>query len=103
GRFGRAQPLGPIPEDYFAAALALEFGEAPGDLGGRAVRAVFAGDGRPVVTWGAVHTLGSLTWAAASVATRSAQTLSGPLRNADSIAPVILAGGTAAVAWSEDR
>jgi len=101
GRFGRAQPLGPIPEDYFAAALALEFGEAPGDLGGRAVRAVFAGDGRPVVTWGAVHTLGSLTWAAASVATRSAQTLSGPLRNADSIAPVILAGGTAAVAWSD--
>jgi len=54
-----------------------------------------------VVTWGAVHTLGSLTWAAASVATRSVQTLSGPLRNADSIAPVILPDGTAAVAWSD--
>jgi hypothetical protein len=103
GQFGSPVPLAPAPEDPFAAALPLDAGDAPSDMGGRAVRAAFAGDGRPVVTWGAPETLGTLDWLAAAAATfpGAAQQLSGPLRNADSIAPVILADGTPAVAWSD--
>ncbi len=103
GAFGPPEPLGAVPEDPYAPALALGFGHAPGDIGGRALRAAFAGDGRPVVTWGAPRSLGTLDWVTAAAATPPGrvQALSGPLRNADSIAPVILADGTPAVAWSD--
>ena len=54
-------------------------------------------------TWALAHTLGGLTWTAATVATfpGGVQTLSGPLRDADSVTPVILSDGRPAIAWSD--
>src|SRR5262249_11484335 len=46
---------------------------------------------------------GGLNWTAATVTTfpGDVQTLSGPLRDADSVTPVILADGRPAIAWSD--
>ncbi len=102
GAFGRPERVGGKPESPFGADLPRFVEEAPTDVDGRGVRAAFAGDGRPVVTWAAGSTRGTLDWATAMVATPAdVQALSGPLRDADSITPVILAGGTPAVAWSD--
>ena len=103
GPFGSPEPVDPAPEDPYGADLPRDVGRAPSDLGGRAVRAVYSGDGRAVLTWGATHALGNLSWAAASAATfpGGREVLSGPLRDADSIAPVILGDGRPAVVWSD--
>jgi hypothetical protein len=87
----------------YAQELADFDGGAPAEDDGRAPRVAFAGDGRPVFTWAPAHTLGGLTWTAATVATfpGSVQALSGPLRDADSVTPVILADGRPAIAWSD--
>jgi hypothetical protein len=103
GALGRPEKVGPRPVDPYAQQLAGFDGGAPAEDEGRGPRAAFAADGRPVVTWAAAHTLGGLTWTAATVATfpGGVQTLSGPLRDADSVTPVILADGRPAIAWSD--
>ena len=64
--------------------------------------------GRVVLTWGERRTRNGMPWAAAHVATVSAddsyatQVVSGPLRDADSVAPVILENGAPGVAWSDN-
>jgi hypothetical protein len=103
GPFSRPERLGGKPESPYGPELADFDGGAPYDIEGRGVRATIAGDGRPVVTWADGSTLGTLDFAAATVATLpgGVQTLSGPLRDADSITPVTLADGRAAAAWSD--
>ena len=87
----------------YAQELADFDGGAPAEDDGRGPRAAFAADGRPVFTWAPARTLGGLTWTAATVATfpGGVQALSGPLRDADSVTPVILADGRPAIAWSD--
>jgi hypothetical protein len=103
GPFGRPERVGAPPQDPYGVELAFSAGGAPSDLEGRGPAAAFAGDGRPVLTWGQGESLGKLAWVPATVTTfpGAVQALSGPLRDADSIAPVILADGTPAVAWSD--
>ena len=102
GPFGAPEHVGSRPQSPYGAALPGFAGDAPTDIDGRGVRAAFAGDGRPVLTWAAGSTRGTLDWATAMVATPGdVHALSGPLRDADSITPVILADGTPAVAWSD--
>jgi hypothetical protein len=103
GPFGPPEPLGPEPEDPFGPDLSVSVPGAPDDRAGRDIRAAFTADGRPLVTWGGSRTLGPLAWEAAQVAALPGpvQVLSGPLRDADAIAPVILPDGTTAVAWSD--
>ena len=103
GPFGRRERVGATPSDPYAQELADFDGDAPAEDDGRAPRAAFAADGRPVFTWAPAHTLGGLTWTAATVATfpGGVQALSGPLRDADSVTPVILADGRPAIAWSD--
>src|SRR3954471_16734861 len=98
----RRERVGPRPEDPFGPELA-EIDDAPDDDGGRGMHPAFAPDGRAILAWAPGHTLGRLDWGAATVATfpGGVQTLSGPLRDTDSITPVMLADGTAAVAWSD--
>ncbi len=84
-------------------------GLLPFDSNGAQPRAVFARDGRPVVTWGGNRTRAGFSFAAAQVATLTAggvfgpsQVLGSPLRDAAAVAPVILPGGAPAVAWSDN-
>jgi hypothetical protein len=102
GPFGRPEPVGGKPRSPFGPDLPRLDLDAPTDVEGRGVRAAFTGDGRPVLTWADGSTTGTLDWARAMVATPGdVHALSGPLRDADSITPVILADGTAAAAWSD--
>ena len=103
GPFGKPERVGARPEDPYGEELSDFVGDAPTDHEGRGLAAAFAGDGRPVLTWAPSTTLGLLDWTAATVATfpGDVQALSGPLRDADSVTPVILADGGAAVAWSD--
>jgi hypothetical protein len=104
GAFHAPEKVGPRPVDPFVLDSSDDIGDdVPGDLEGRYLQAAFAPDGRPVLTWSPKHTTGLLNWAAAAVTTfgGDVQTLGGPLRDADSIAPVILTDGTPAVAWSD--
>jgi len=98
----RREPAGPRPQDPFGPYIA-DVGDAPDDDAGRGPHPAFAPDGRTILAWAPIRTLGTLDWAAASVATSPGpvQTLSGPLRDADSITPVMLPDGTPAVAWSD--
>jgi hypothetical protein len=101
--FGQRERVGPRPEHPYGPDLAESAGGAPSDFEGRNLYTAFAGDGRPVLTWSPPQTLGLLNWAQAGVTTfgGDVQTFGGPLRDADSITPVILADGTPAVAWSD--
>lgn len=80
------------------------------DPAGADLRVALAPDGRAVVTWGGLRTRSGIsTWVAARMAAfplagghLDAQVLGGPLRNAGSIAPVIVAGGAPAVAWTDN-
>jgi hypothetical protein len=103
GPFGRPEKVGAQPTDPFGPDLANFDDDAPAEDGGRALRAAFAADGRPVLTWAGSQQLGGLDWTAATVATfpGEVQKLSGPLRDADSVTPVILADGRPAIAWSD--
>ena len=99
----RREPVGPRPQDPFGLEEADFDGEAPDDDGGRGPHPAFAPDGRAILALAPAHTLGSLDWAAATVATfpGGVHTLSGPVRDTDSITPVMLADGTPAVVWSD--
>jgi hypothetical protein len=61
-----------------------------------------------VLSFGATRTRSGLTWTAAQVETVSpddsytTQIVSGPLRDADSVAPVVLDTGAPAVAWTDN-
>ena len=103
GPFGKPERVGPKPEDPYGEELSDFVDGAPTDHEGRGPLAAFAGDGRPVLTWAPTATLSRLDYTPATVTTFSGapQTLSGPLRDADSVTPVILADGTPAVAWSD--
>src|SRR4051812_5237233 len=103
GPFGRRERVGAKPPRPYRQELADFDGGAPAQDGGRGLQAAFAPDGRPVLTWAPAHQLGGLSWTAASVATfpGGVQALSGPLRDADSVTPVMLADGRPAVAWSD--
>jgi hypothetical protein len=104
GRFQAPEKVGPRPEDPFDTDAPDEDTRGtPSDPEGGYLQAAFAPDGRPVLTWSPSRTTGLLTWAGADVTTfdGAVQTLGGPLRDADSITPVILADGTPAVAWSD--
>jgi hypothetical protein len=103
GPFGKPGRVGAKPEDPYGEELSDFVAGAPTDHEGRGLAAAFAGDGRPVLTWAPTATLGNLDWTPATVATfpGDVQVLSGPLRDADSITPVILADGRPAVAWSD--
>jgi hypothetical protein len=103
GPFGRPEKVGAKPSHPYAQQLPDFDGGAPAEDEGRSPRAAFTADGRPLLTWAAAHRLGGLTWTAATVATfpGGVQRLSGPLRDADSVTPVILADGRPAVAWSD--
>jgi hypothetical protein len=98
----RREPVGARPENPFGPDIA-DVGDAPDDDSGRGGHPAFAPDGRTIMAWAPTHTLGSLDWAAATVATfpGGVRTLSGPVRDADSITPVMLADGTPAVVWSD--
>ena len=103
GAFHASEKVGPRPVRPFDTDSPDDVGDAPGDAEGRNLQATFAPDGRPVLTWSPAQTTGPLNWADAAVTTfgGDVQTLGGPLRDSDSIAPVILADGTPAVAWSD--
>jgi hypothetical protein len=103
GPFGRPERVGSQPRHPYGEELADFDGGAPAEDEGRGLRATFAPDGRPVLTWAPAETLGGLNWTAATVATfpGGVQALSGPLRDADSVTPVILPDGRAAMAWSD--
>jgi len=102
GPFGRRERVGGKPQSPYGPELPAVDETAPTDIDGRGVRAAFAGDGRPVLTWAEGSTQGTLDWAKAMVATPGdVHAVSGPLRDADAITPVILADGTPAVAWSD--
>jgi hypothetical protein len=99
----RREPVGPRPEDPFGPDLAEFDDDAPDDYAGRDVRPALTPDGRAILAWAPAHTVGSLDWAAATVATLGGgvQTLSGPVRDTDAITPVILTDGTPAVVWAD--
>ncbi len=103
GPFGKPERVGARPEDPYGEELADFVGGAPTDHEGRGPAVAFAGDGRPLLTWAPTATLGILDWTPATVATfpGDVQALSGPLRDADSVTPVILADGRPALAWSD--
>ncbi len=103
GGFSVPEKVGPRPILPFGAKLAAGPEDLPGDDAGRQLHAEFATDGRPVLTWSPWHTSGLLSWADAAVTTFDGpvQALGGPLRDADSITPVILADGTPGVVWSD--
>ena len=103
GPFGKPERVGAEPKDPYGEELSDFVGGAPTDHEGRGLAGTFAGDGRPVLTWAPTATLGKLDWTPATVATfpGDVQALSGPLRDADSVTPVILADGRPAVAWSD--
>jgi len=103
GAFGAPEKVGPQPPADSRPDSPIGSDAVPSDPDGREMHAVFAPDGRPVLAWGLSQRTGPLAWAGAAVTTFSdgVQTLSGPLRDADSITPVILADGTPAVAWSD--
>ncbi len=83
-------------------------GGRPPDFAGPDLRVAYAAGGRVVLSWGDRRERGGLRWAAAHVATVSTddsfatQVLNGPLRDAESISPVVLENGVAAVAWGDN-
>jgi hypothetical protein len=103
GGFGAPEKVGPKPLPSFGPDAPLGSEDLPSDREGRDMQVAFAPDGRPVLTLAPSQTTGPLIWADAAVTTFSGdvQTLGNPLRDTDSITPVILADGTPAVAWSD--
>jgi hypothetical protein len=122
GAFGSptvlARPL-PLGGDPFTTALSRLFAIAFGgfsfdasqiDSDGPAPRAAVAPDGRAVITWGGLRTRSGITsWLAPRIAALplagghlDAQVLGGPLRDAGSITPLVLATGAPAVAWTDN-
>jgi hypothetical protein len=103
GGFGPPQKVGPRPPQPSAPDAPIDGGGAPSDAEGRDMKVTFASDGRPVLTWAPSRTAGLVNWADAAV-TRfggGVQMLGSPLRDADGIAPVMLADGTPAAVWSD--
>jgi hypothetical protein len=103
GGFGPPEKVGPRPPDPSGPDSPIEVGDVPGDGEGRDMQVAFAPDGRPVLTWSPSRTTRLFNWADAAVTAfgGDAQMLGSPLRDADSITPVILADGTPAAAWSD--
>jgi hypothetical protein len=103
GGFGPREKVGPRPLHPSGPDAPIDAGVAPDDPGGRYMQVAFAPDGRPVLTWAHARTTRLLNWADAAVTTFGAevQMLGGPLRDADSITPVVLADGTPAAVWSD--
>jgi hypothetical protein len=67
------------------------------------------GDGRALLAWGGASSFAGGAWLAPHVATVplaggaiELQSLGGPLRHAAFVTPLLLAGGTPAVAWADD-
>jgi hypothetical protein len=93
---------------YSGSADAVAGGGPPGDDDGGDLRAAYASGGRVVLSWAERRERSGLTWTAAHVATVSpddsyaTQVAGGPLRDAGSIAPVVLENGVPAVAWSDN-
>jgi hypothetical protein len=83
-------------------------GGRPPDFAGADLRAAYAAGGRVVLSWGDRRERGGLRWAAAHVATVSTddsfatEVLNGPLRDAETISPVVLENGVPAVAWGDN-
>jgi len=80
----------------------------PRDEAGADLRAAYTAGGRVVLSWGESRARGGLRWDAAHVATVSpddsytTQIVSGPLRDAETIAPLVLENGVPAVAWGDN-
>jgi len=117
GAFGAPVVLArprPAGSDPFASALnqvlRVALGSSAIDTDGGALRAAIAPDGRAVLTWGGLRARSGITsWVAARVATVplagghvDAQALGGPLRDAGSITPIVLASGAPAAAWTDN-
>jgi hypothetical protein len=115
---GRATPLQEPPllavtrlVDTAISGLQGEFGlgGAPPDTRGSNPRAALGADGRVLLTWGQMHRdhrvwrmlprAALLNFAGGE---REALALGGTVRNVDSLAPVTLADGSRAVAWTDN-
>ena len=107
----RPQSLGADPlTTALSRILSSALASSATDTEPGAPRAVIAPDGRALLTWGGIRTRSGITsWIAAHMAAvplagghLDAQTLGGPLRDADSISPLVLASGAPAVAWTDN-
>ena len=102
-----AQPFD-FTGDSFGGELVQTGNGPPVDEQGSDLRATYASDGRVVLSWGERRDRNGVNWIAAHVATVAAddsystQVVSGPLRDAGSIAPIVLPSGVPAVAWSDN-
>jgi hypothetical protein len=103
------EDLSVVGIDTFGGSVAVEpDGGTPRDYDGSDLRAAYASGDRVVLSWGEPRAHGRIGWTAAHVATvapddsYAMQIVSGPLRDADSIAPVVLGNGIPAVAWSDN-
>ena len=80
----------------------------PFDNDGGDLRATYASNGRVVLSWGQSRDRNGVQWTAAHVAavaeddSYATEIASGPLRDAGSIAPIVLDTGAAAIAWSDN-
>jgi hypothetical protein len=95
------------PTSGFGVSVATVSGgvRGPEDLDGGTLRAALAPDGRALLTWTADRR--GLTTAAVAAGTlargfAAPATLSGPLRDVNGVAPLLLADGRAAVAWTDN-
>jgi len=104
-------PIQAAVERIFTVTLGgANFGASQLDPGGGDLRAAIAPDGRALLTWAGLRTRSGIsTWVAPRMAAfplagghLDAQVLGGPLRNAGSIAPVLLPGGAPTVAWTDN-
>jgi hypothetical protein len=105
--------------DPFTAALnriytltlgAINFGASLYDSAASDLRAALAPDGRALLTWGGLRARSGIgSWVAPRLAALplarghvDVQALGGPLRNAGSVTPLILASGAPAIAWTDN-
>ncbi len=122
GAFGSPVVLAhPIPAggDPFTTALirifavafsGLGFDASLTDINGGMPRAAVTSDGRALITWDGLRRRAGITsWLAPRMAALplagghvDVQALGGPLRNAGSITPLLLADGAPAVAWTDN-
>ncbi len=107
----RPQWLGPDPlTTALSRVLSTALDSSATDTEPGAVRAVIAPDGRALMTWGGLRARSGITsWLAPRMAALplagghvDVQALGGPLRDAGSIAPLLLASGAPAVAWTDN-
>lgn len=92
--------------DFGVSVAAGGTGGGPADLAGGALRAALAPDGRALLTWATERN--AVTRAALAAGTLASgfappATLSGPLRDVDGVAPLLLEDGRTAVAWTDNE